>query len=160
MNIDNIAWILWAVLGVILIVAEAFTLGFFLLWFGVGALAAAFVGYLGLGIFWQFLAFVIVSVGLTLMTRQIFSNRLALGGNDDYKTNIDTLPGKVGTVTEASGGVLNEGAVKVYGSVWTAFPVDGESPLEAGEKVEVVRVEGASIYVQKVRNELPGWQQE
>lgn len=157
---ENYAWILWTLLGVVLIVAETFTLGFFLLWFGVGALAAALMAYLGFGAFWQFIIFVIVSTGLTAATRKIFSHKLALGSNEDYKTNIDTLPGKVGTVTEASGGVLNEGAVKVYGSIWTAFPIDGETPLLAGEKVEVVRVEGASIYVQKVRNELPGWRQE
>jgi len=31
-------WILWSVLGAILIVAEIFTSGFVLLWFGIGAL--------------------------------------------------------------------------------------------------------------------------
>ena len=38
---DNIFWILWVILGAILIVAEVFTSGFVLLWFGIGALAAA-----------------------------------------------------------------------------------------------------------------------
>jgi membrane protein implicated in regulation of membrane protease activity len=35
------AWILWVVLGVVFIIAEIFTLGFVLLWFGIGAIAAA-----------------------------------------------------------------------------------------------------------------------
>ena len=35
-------WILWCVLGLALIVTEVFTTGFVLLWFGIGALAAAF----------------------------------------------------------------------------------------------------------------------
>ena len=42
---------------------------------------------------------------------------------------------------------LQEGAVKVFGSTWTAYPAPGESPLEAGERVCVESVEGASIYV-------------
>jgi membrane protein implicated in regulation of membrane protease activity len=157
---ENISWILWTLLGIVLIVAEIFTLGFVLFWFGVGALAAAFVGYLGLGIFWQFLTFAVVSLGLTAMSRTIFSHRLALGESGDMKMNVDTLPGKIGTVTEASGGTLNEGAVKVYGSIWTAFPEDGETALLAGEKVEVVRVAGSSIYVRKAEKQLPGWRDE
>ena len=40
-------WVLWSILGAILIVAEIFTSGFVLLWFGIGALAAAFVGFIG-----------------------------------------------------------------------------------------------------------------
>lgn len=156
---ENIGWILWVLLGIGLIVAEIFTLSFVLFWFGIGALAAAFVGYLGLGIFWQFLAFAVVSVGMTVLSRTIFSHRLALG-DGDLKMNVDTLPGQIGTVTIASGGVLNAGAVKVYGSVWTAYPEDGETPLLEGEKVEVVRVEGSSIYVQKAEKALPGWREE
>jgi len=153
---ENIGWILWLLLGVVLIVAEIFTLGFVLFWFGIGALAAAFAGYLGLGIFWQFLIFAVVSIALTVMSRTIFSHHLPLGPGD-VKTNIDTLPGKIGTVTIASLGTMDEGEVKVYGSIWKAFPADGESPLMVGEKVEVVRVEGATLYVQKVKKELTGW---
>jgi membrane protein implicated in regulation of membrane protease activity len=157
---ENISLILWTILGIALIVAEIFTLGFVLFWFGIGALAAALAGYLGLGIFWQFLIFAVVSLSLTAMSRTIFSHRLALGEGADYKTNIDTLPGKIGTVTIASLGTMDEGEVKVYGSIWKAFPVDGESPLMVGEKVEVVRVEGATIYVKKAVEELPGWREE
>ena len=38
---DQYIWILWAVLGVVFITAEVFTLGFVLLWFGIGAIVAA-----------------------------------------------------------------------------------------------------------------------
>jgi membrane protein implicated in regulation of membrane protease activity len=57
---------------------------------------------------------------------------------------------------------LNEGAVKVYGSTWTAFPINSETPLLEGEKVEVVRVQGSSIYVQRMENSkrLPDWREE
>ena len=73
---DNIAWILWLVLGVGLIIAEIFTLGFVLFWFGIGALAAAAVGFLGLGLGWQFGAFAFVSIMLTAMSRTIFARYL------------------------------------------------------------------------------------
>ena len=156
---DQAGWILWLILGVGLIIAEIFTLGFVLLWFGIGALAAAAVGFLGFGLIWQFLIFAVVSIGLTAMSRTIFAKYLPHGDGNAIKTAVDSLPGKVGTVTGASKGALQEGAVKVFGSTWTAYPVDGEPELIEGEKVEVVEVKGSSIYVRRVTNELPEWRQ-
>jgi membrane protein implicated in regulation of membrane protease activity len=159
---ENLAWILWIILGIGFIIAEIFTLGFVLFWFGIGALAAAFVGFLGFGVLWQFLVFALVSSVLTAMSRTIFANYLALGEGDSVKTGIDSLPGQIGTVTIDSKGALNEAAVKVYGSTWTAFPINNDEVLTQGEKVEVVRVQGSSIYVRKINalREMPEWRKE
>ncbi|MGI8812668.1 MAG: NfeD family protein [Pyrinomonadaceae bacterium] len=154
---DNLVWILWAALGVIFVIAEVFTLGFVLLWFGIGAFAAALAGLAGAGFAVQFLVFAVVSTALTVMSRTIFSNYLSHRDEDRVKTGMESLPGKIGTVTGASKGALREGAVKVYGSTWTAFPEDSETELVEGEKVEVVNVKGSSIYVRRVTNELPEW---
>src|ERR1043165_9844786 len=149
---DAYLWIFWIILGAILIVAEVFTTGLVLLWFGIGALAAALAALAGVnnvGI--QFLIFAAVSIALTAASRTIFVNyfsREKTGG--DLKTGADALPGKVGTVITSSHGALNEGAVKLFGSTWTAYPADGEEPLEAGDRVQVERVQGASIYVRRV----------
>ena len=157
---DSLLWILWAVLGAILMVAEIFTSGFVLLWFGVGALVAAFadlVGIHNLGI--QFLIFSAVSIGLTAASRTIFINYFSREKQgDSLRTGVDSLPGKIGTVVSSSKGALNEGAVKVFGSTWTAYPAAGEDPLEAGERVCVERVQGASIYVRRVE-EGRDWRQ-
>jgi membrane protein implicated in regulation of membrane protease activity len=157
---DQIVWILWLVLGVSLIIAEIFTLGFVLLWFGIGAIAAALVGIMGGGLLLQFLVFAVVSIALTAMSRTIFANYFPHGDGQMIKSGVDSLPGKVGTVTTASKGALNEAAVKVFGSTWTAFPIDGEAKLVEGEKVEVVEVKGSSIYVRRMRDELPEWRGE
>jgi len=154
---EQFTWILWIVLGAILIIAEIFTLGFVLFCFGIGALAAALIGWLGFGFSFQFLVFTIISIVLTAMSRTIFVKYLP-NDEDAVKTGIDSLPGQIGTVTIASKGVLQEGAVKVYGSIWTAFPIDDATPLVEGEKVEVVRVQGSSIYVQSIK-ELPEWRE-
>ena len=55
---EQLAWIFWLVLGVLLIIAEVFTLGFVLFWFGLGAVAAALVGFLGGSVLLQFLVFI------------------------------------------------------------------------------------------------------
>ena len=157
---NDLFWILWCVLGAILIVAEIFTSGFVLLWFGVGALAAAFAGMVGINsLVLQFLIFAGVSIALTAASRTIFVNYFSREKTgDSLRTGVDSLPGKIGTVVSSSKGSLQEGAVKVFGSTWTAYPAPGEGPLEAGERVCVESIQGASIYVRRV-DEGRDWRQ-
>ena len=154
----NWIWILWTLLGLVLIVAEVFTSGFVLLWFGIGALAAALAGILGLdNLGLQFLIFALVSVGLTAASRTIFINYFSREKTgDSLKTGVEALLGKVGTVVSSSRGAMNEGAVKLSGSTWTAYPIEGEEPLEAGERVRIERMEGASLYVSRLDQD-PCW---
>jgi membrane protein implicated in regulation of membrane protease activity len=154
---DSIVWILWVVLGVVLIIAEVFTPGFVLLWFGVGALAAALASMLGAGLGLQFLTFILISTALTALSRTIFVNYFTREGEPEgLKSGAAGLPGRIGTVVTSSRGALDEGAVKVFGSVWTAYPAEGEPPLEAGDRVVVERLQGASIYVRRA-DTLPDW---
>ena len=151
-------WILWAVLGAILVVAEIFTSGFVLLWFGIGALVAAFAGLVGIdSLVVQFMIFAVVSISLTAASRTIFINYFSREKTgESLRSGVDALPGKIGTVVSSSKGALHEGAVKVFGSTWTAYPAAGEPPLEAGERVCVESIEGASIYVRRVNGD-PDW---
>jgi membrane protein implicated in regulation of membrane protease activity len=145
-------WIVWIVLGIGLAIAEIFTLGFVLLWFGMGALLAGGTALLGFGFGVQASVFLIVSMALTIASRTIFDNVLPRS-RASQKMGIASLPGQIGTVVESSKGALNKGAVKVFGSTWTAYPVDGEEPLADGESVVVDRVDGAVIYVRRARPE-------
>lgn len=153
-------WYIWLILGALFIVAEIFTTGFVLLWFGIGALVAALLGLAGVGLPLQILAFLAVSIALTVASRTIFERVLMRGSpGRGLKTGMETLPGRVGVVVEASAGALQEGAVRVFGSTWRAFPAEGEDPLRAGEQVEIERVEGASVYVRRAGGE-PSWRQQ
>jgi len=113
-------WVLWCILGAILIVAEIFTSGFVLLWFGIGALAAAFAGFIGIdSLLIQFMIFATVSVALTAASRTIFINYFSRERTgESLRSGVDALPGKIGTVVSSSRGALHEGAVKVFGSTW------------------------------------------
>ena len=126
-----------------------------MLWFGVGALAAALLAIIGIdSLAIQFLTFAIVSSGLTAASRTIFINYFS---RREIRTILakrcGLIAGKIGTVVSSSRGALQEGAVKVFGSTWTAYPAPGEDPLEAGERVCVDSIEGASIYVKRVDSE-------
>ncbi len=145
------AWVIWLIIAAIFIAAEVFTPGFFLLWFGVGAAVAAIMALLGVGSFAvQMLVFLIVSVALVIASRTIFERFLNRPADtNQLRSGIETIIGQIGTVVESSRGALNEGAVRVYGSVWTAFPAEGEWPLHEGDSVAVERIEGNAIYVRR-----------
>jgi membrane protein implicated in regulation of membrane protease activity len=145
------AWAIWLIVAAIFVAAEVFTPGFFLLWFGVGALVAAVMAMLGVGgLAAQTLVFLVVSVALVVASRTIFEKFLNRPADaNQLRTGIETIIGQVGTVVESSRGALNEGAVSVYGSIWTAFPAEGERSLREGDPVTVERIEGNAIYVRR-----------
>ncbi|MGE0132784.1 MAG: NfeD family protein [Blastocatellales bacterium] len=145
------AWVIWLIIAAIFIAAEVLTPGFFLLWFGVGALVAAILAILGVSsVAAQALVFLIVSVALVIASRTIFERFFNHPADTNrLQSGIETIIGQVGTVVESSRGALKEGAVRVYGSVWTAFPAEGEWPLREGDSVAVERIEGNAIYVRR-----------
>jgi len=151
-------WIIWLTLGAIFIAAELFTSGFVLLWFGVGAIVAALLALTGIvGLPLQIIIFFAVSIALTIASRTIFERFfIASSPERELKTGIDSLPGRVGVVVEPSAGESGEGAVKVFGSVWRAFPAEGEDLLRAGEQVQVERVDGVSVFVRRA-GRGPSW---
>lgn len=151
-------WYIWLILGALFIVAEIFTSGFVLLWFGIGAIIAALLALTGLiGLPLQIIVFLAVSVALSIASRTIFERVFMRGSpGRELKTGMDNLPGRIAVVVTSSSGALGEAAVRVYGSTWRAYPVEGEEPLNEGEKVRIERVEGASVYVSRADTE-PSW---
>lgn len=154
---DNL-WFIWFIIGAIFIIAEIFTAGFVLLWFGIGALIAGLLALAGLvGLPLQVIVFLAISIALTVASRTILERFfLRNSPGRELKTGVDSLPGRVGVVVENSFGPTQECAVKVFGSIWRAFPIDSDEVLKEGEQVKIERVEGASIYVRRVDTE-PSW---
>jgi membrane protein implicated in regulation of membrane protease activity len=145
------AWIVWLIIAATFAAAEVFTSGFVLLWFGAGALAASILALLGVdSTAAQLIVFLLVSIALVIASRTIFERiftRSAAG--EGLRSGVETMIGQCGEVVQSSRAPLNEGAVKIYGSVWTAFPAEGEWPLKEGDSVSVERIEGNAIYVRR-----------
>ena len=104
--------IIWTILGIAMIVAEIFTSGFILLWFGVGALLAALLSFAGVDSFAvQLVVFMGVSVILTVASRTIFEEFfMRHSPGKDVKMGIDALPGQTAIVVKPSAGSLHEGS--------------------------------------------------
>ncbi|HYP26061.1 MAG TPA: NfeD family protein [Blastocatellia bacterium] len=154
-------WYIWLILGALFILAEMFTTGFVLMWFGVGALVAGLLALSGLvGLPFQIVVFLVVSIALAVASRTIFERFFPLGSSgSELKTGIDSLPGRIGVVVTSSAGPRKEGEVRVFGSIWRAFPAEGEDALSEGEQVRIDRVDGVSVYVRHV-DQLPSWRAE
>lgn len=134
----------WLVLGVVLIVAELFTVTLVLGMIGVGALAAAVVAVAGLGTVAQVLAFGLSTGALLVFVRPPVKKVLDRGGTSS-RTDPRELQGAQAVVVER---VSEEsGQVRLSGELWRARPYAGNGPLEVGTPVSVASIEGATLLV-------------
>ncbi|AOG07828.1 MULTISPECIES: NfeD family protein [unclassified Bosea (in: a-proteobacteria)] len=135
----------WVILGLVLIGGEVLAPGIFLLWLGLAALlTGAVVGLVDLG--WQ--AAALIFAGLSLVA--VFTGRLLTRRKDeepDAATGLNDrgrrLIGRVFRLEATMTG--GEGRIRVDDSSWR---VTGPELL-AGSEVRVVRVDGATLVVEK-----------
>ncbi len=142
------AWQVWVILGLVLGLAEMLLPGFFLLWFGVGALLASLLAYLGVPRGAQIGVFLASSILLLISSRTIFKSVL-LRSPQGVPTNIEALLGRTGMVLKAIEGSLQPGSVKLGGEVWSAVS-DDETHIAKGAKVQVLEIVGNKARVKPV----------
>jgi membrane protein implicated in regulation of membrane protease activity len=139
-------WWGWIVVGAALLGAEVLIPSdFYLVFLGLAAVALGLVGLLGpeLPAWGQWALFGMLAV-LSLVyfrrwLRDRFPGARAAGRLDD------TLVGQVGVLqTPLAPGAV--GRIEVRGSAWSARNA-GQSPLDAGSRARVVRVEGLLLHV-------------
>ena len=139
--------VFWFVLLVVFLIAEASTVTMISLWFAAGALGALAVSLLGSGVWLQAGAFFVVSaVALTALrpiARKYFTPRLT-------KTNVDSVIGAEGLVTQAIDNVSARGQMKLGAMEWTARSASGE-PIPEGTLVRVEKIEGVKVFVTPVK---------
>ena len=145
----NWAAILWLLLMVVFLAAEASTVTLISLWFAAGSLCAMIVCLLG-GVLWlQLTVFLAVSAvlltALRPLVRKYITPKLTA-------TNVDSVIGSTGLVSVAIDNVTASGQVKLGAMEWTARSTDG-SPIPEGTRVRVDKIEGVKIFVTPV--EIP-----
>ena len=117
------------------------------IWFALGALVALIIAFIP-GIAWwiELIVFVVVSAASLLALRPVFKHLLK---RNIFKSNIDSMQGKRGYVTEDIT-YLVPGAVKLGDVKWSAVPQDKKDTFIKGEVVEVVAINGNKLIVKKV----------
>ena len=133
--------VIWAVLVVVFLVAEAGTVALVSIWFALGALAALVAALLGAAMWLQVTIFLAVSVLLlALLWKKVHAKAIGT------KTNVDSVIGAEGYVTEAIDNLSYTGRVKLGGITWAARSASGQ-PIPVGALVRVERIEGVKVFV-------------
>lgn len=146
---DPVTWgVIWLVMAALFGVGEMAAAGsFFLLPFGIGALAASIVSFFGAPILFGWLLFVFGSVAafaaLKPLARKLdedLPNPTGFGANR-------LLGGKGVVAADIPAGSNGTGMIKIGGEKWRATGRDGMG-LGSGVAVRIVAVEGTRVIVE------------
>ena len=139
----NFSVIVWLGLMILFLMAEAATVSLVSMWFACGAFAALLVSFFGGNAIWQITVFIVVSTVLLLslrpLLRKYFTPRLT-------KTNVDSVIGSQGYVTETIDNAEATGQVKLGAMYWTARSTSGDL-ITKDTLVRVDRIEGVKAFV-------------
>jgi membrane protein implicated in regulation of membrane protease activity len=140
------AWVIWLIGACVLGVGEMHQGGFYLAPFALGALVAALVGLLGAGAGLSAVVFAIASVLVFATLRPVARRHRRLP--PAIRTGAAALVGRPALVLERIANHEGVGCVRIDGGeVWTARSYDEDEVIDAGERVEVVEIRGATALV-------------
>ena len=136
-------WVIWMVAAVVLAGGEMLTLTLFLGPLALAAVLAALVALGGGSVELQVAAFVLGSVASIAIVRPVARRHLRMPAH--IRTGAAALIGQSATVLEQVD--AEHGLVKIGGEVWTARAYDEDHVIEAGRRVEVLKIQGATALV-------------
>lgn len=140
----TILWWHWLVVGLLLMVGELATPGgFYIIFFGVGAVVTGFLALLGVGdLSVQVFLFIVLSVSGLLFFR---TGLLRQFQPDPQAPAVDSLVGEVAVAsTTLEAGSI--GKVELRGASWSARNM-ADVPVPPGGRCRVARVEGLLLIV-------------
>ena len=137
--------VIWAALAVLLIAAETFVPGAFLLWLGIAAAGVfVLVSFIGdLNVLAQVIAFVVLSFVSIAVYRAWFRQRGEHSEQPHLNRRADQLVGRV--VPLQQGIVAGSGQVRIDDAYWQVAGPE----LPEGTQVRVVAVQGAVLRVEQ-----------
>jgi membrane protein implicated in regulation of membrane protease activity len=138
-------WVVWTIAAVALAVGEIITSDFFLGPIAIAAVVAAVVAAVGPGLSLQLAAFILVAATSFAFLRPIARRHLHVP--HQIRTGTAALIGAKAVTLEQVDG--DTGTVKIGGEIWSARTYDEDDVIEPGERVEVMKIEGATALVAK-----------
>ena len=136
--------IFWLMIFAVFLVIEIITLGLTTIWFALGAIAAFLTAYIGFGMVFQIVVFLLVSIALFVITRPI---AMRFFNKERERTNAESLIGQKAVVKEKIDTLRGEGRVEVNGMEWSAKTDESET-IEAGTIVLIKGIQGVKLIVE------------
>lgn len=144
--------LLWFLLGLALIFLEFIVPGVILVFFGIGAWAAAATTYFGLTTSFKFqlMVFALVSIGLLVVLRKWIKGKFYghVADVQDLSKNIDEFTGQRVVVLQDIIPGKMDGAVEFKGARWRAI---SEDHIKSRELAVIIGVDGIILSVRKKR---------
>ena len=139
-------WIVWLIIAGGFAAGEMhLATGFYLAPFALGAALATVVSVLGVGALLSAIVFVLSSAIVFGALRPVAERHRRLP--PPIRTGAAALVGKPAVVLERIANDEGVGCVRIDGEVWTARSYDEDEVIDAGERVEVVEIRGATALV-------------
>lgn len=145
-SMEQYMWIIWLVVFVISIIAEAVTAELVSIFFCAGSLVALIVSFIP-GVDWwvEVVLFVVISGASLLGLRPLMKKFL---NKEKRATNVDEMIGKRGVMLKGCD-ETNPGEIKFNGVIWTAINLVDNEEIKENEKVVIVGVDGNKLIVKK-----------
>ena len=138
------AWLIWAIVAVLLAVGEIFTPGLFFLGpIALAAVVAGVVALAGASAALQLIVFIAASIASVLFVRPIARRHLHMPPS--LRTGTAALEGTKALVLQRVD--ANGGRVRIGGEEWSARAFMDDGVYEPGQRVDVVKIEGATALV-------------
>ena len=136
-------WVLWMAAAGLLAVGELLTMGFFLAPIAIAAVLAGVAALVGAGLAVQLVVFILASAASVGLLRPVARRHLHTPAR--IRTGTAALVGRPATVIERVD--ADGGSIKLAGEVWSARAFDEDHAFEPGQRVEVLKIEGATALV-------------
>ena len=139
-------WQVWLIVAGLCFIIEMATVGFFVFWFGIGALLTMVVSIFAPDNYiLQCSVFVISSVILLFLTKPLV-NKLTKK-DKKVEMNSNSIIGKKAVVTQDINPTHGVGLIKISGETWSAKTAN-DSIIEKGNSVKVVKIDGVKAIVE------------
>ena len=142
-------WYIWLILAGIFLIVEAMTVGFLIFWLSIGSLFAMITSFFTDNIFIQTAVFVISSTILIFATKPFVKKFTQ--SKSPIKTNVYSIIGKTGIVTQEINSIHSTGQIKVDGEVWSAIGENDSSIIPKDSEVKILEVKGVKAIVTPVK---------
>ena len=141
-------WQIWLIIAGVCLVAEIMTVGFLIFWFAIGAFFAMIVSLFTNNLIIQTSVFVISSAIMIFATKPFVKK--FVNNNNSIKTNVNSIIGKIGIVTQDINSINSTGQIKVGGEIWSALG-ENDINIEKGTEVEILDVKGVKVIVTPIK---------
>lgn len=137
-------WQIWLIISGVCLIIEIMTVGFLIFWLAIGALFAMIVSFFTNSLLIQTAVFVISSTILIFATKP-FVKKITQN-KSNIKTNVYSLIGNIGIVTQDIDSINCTGQIKVKGELWSAIGKDNIN-ISKGSKVTIEEIQGVKAIV-------------